>query len=56
MANSIIILEREEETRLWKSNGNTNGMKMRSNSTSHYASVDVIHVIKSLVVSGLNFN
>jgi len=45
-------IEREEETRLWKSNGNTNGMKMRSNSTSHYASVDVIHVIKSLVVSG----
>ena len=46
----ICIVEREEETRLWKDNGR--GMKMSCNSTTHYASVDCVHILKSVVVSG----
>ena len=45
----IPFIDREEETTLWRSGS----MVHRTNSTSHYASVDAIHVMDNIVVSGL---
>eukprot|EP00088_Acartia_fossae_P010254 TRINITY_DN1509_c0_g1_i1.p1 TRINITY_DN1509_c0_g1~~TRINITY_DN1509_c0_g1_i1.p1 ORF type:complete len:404 (-),score=82.95 TRINITY_DN1509_c0_g1_i1:254-1465(-) len=42
--------ELEEENRLWKDEGA--GMLECSNGAAHYASVDVVHVMDSIVVSG----
>lgn len=64
----FLNLDREEENKIWrKVNGKggdepdviggpgADGMKMMTNSRSHYASVDAVHVMKNVVVSGKEF-
>lgn len=43
-------IEREEEVRMWSKEGR--GMKTYTNSTAHYSSVDAVHVMRDVVVSG----